>query len=70
MEGVALKGPFCHTLYFPLNPFPWEELYAVRAIERVPAGSCHFLCFADPSQSVVSSFASRNENIFKAMCCQ
>ncbi len=30
------------------------SLYAVRAIERVPAGSCHFPCSTDPSQSVVS----------------
>ena len=29
-------------------------MYAVRATERVPAGSCHFPCFTDPSQSVVS----------------
>ncbi len=29
-------------------------VYAVRATERVPAGSCHFPCFTDPSQSVVS----------------
>ncbi len=29
-------------------------LYAVRAIERVPAGSCHFPCLTDPSQLVVS----------------
>ncbi len=29
-------------------------LYAVRATNRVPAGSCHFLCSTDPSQSVVS----------------
>ena len=35
----------------------WYEgtaLYTVRAIERVPAGSCHFPCLTDPSQSVVS----------------
>ncbi len=31
-----------------------EQVYAVRAIERVPAGSCHFSCLTDPSQSVVS----------------
>ncbi len=30
------------------------DLYAVRAIERVPAGSCHFPCSTNPSQSVVS----------------
>ncbi len=29
-------------------------VYAVRAIERVPAGSCHFSCLTDPSQSVVN----------------
>ena len=29
-------------------------LYAVRATNRVPAGSCHFSCLTDPSQSVVS----------------
>ncbi len=33
---------------------PREPMYAVRATDRVPAGSCHFLCFTDPSQSVVS----------------
>ncbi len=31
-----------------------RKLYAVRAINRVPAGSCHFSCSTDPSQSVVS----------------
>ncbi len=31
-----------------------RKLYAVRAIERVPAGSCHFSCLTDPSQSVVN----------------
>ncbi len=30
------------------------QLYAVRAIDRVPAGSCHFSCLTDPSQSVVN----------------
>ncbi len=30
------------------------HVYAVRATERVPTGSCHFLCSTDPSQSVVS----------------
>ncbi len=30
------------------------ELYAVRATDRVPAGSGHFPCSTDPSQSVVS----------------
>ncbi len=29
-------------------------VYAVRAINRVPAGSCHFSCSTDPSQSVAS----------------
>ncbi len=29
-------------------------VYAVRATERVPTGSCHFPCSTDPSQSVVS----------------
>ncbi len=29
-------------------------LYAIRATDRVPAGSCHFPCSTDPSQSVVS----------------
>ncbi len=32
----------------------WWSMYAVRATERVPAGSCHFPCSTDPSQSVVS----------------
>ncbi len=35
------------------------ELYAVRAIERVPAGSCHFSCFTDPSQLVASFLCIR-----------
>ncbi len=32
------------------------HMYAVRAIERVPAGSCHFPSSTDPSQSVVSNY--------------
>ncbi len=43
-------------------------VYAVRAIERVPAGSCHFLCLADPSQSVVSFPCVRKWEHIKAMC--
>ncbi len=31
-----------------------QSMYVVRTTERVPAGSCHFPCFTDPSQSVVS----------------
>ncbi len=43
-------------------------LYAVRAIKRVPAGSCHFLCFTDPSQSVVSFPCIRKWEHIKTMC--
>ncbi len=39
---------------FEINQCPGLFVYAVRAIERVPAGSCHFSCLTDPSQSVVS----------------
>ncbi len=44
------------------------SLYAVRAIKRVPAGSCHFLCLTDPSQSVVSIPCVRKWEHIKTMC--
>ncbi len=44
LEGCARASLKCDQLH----------LYAVRATERVPAGSCHFSCFTDPSQSVAS----------------
>ncbi len=43
------------------------KLYAVRATERVPAGSCHFPCFTDPSQSVVSFPCVRKWECIKTM---
>ncbi len=39
------------------------RVYAVRAIERVPAGSCHFSCLTDPSQSVVNFPCIWKENV-------
>ena len=44
--------PRCGRKLYHCEP---SILYAVRATERVPAGSCHFPCFTDPSQSVASS---------------
>ncbi len=47
-------GPFVQTIFIHFLS-RWIPMYVVRATERVPAGSCHFPCFTDPSQSVVSS---------------
>ncbi len=44
------------------------SVYAVRAIKRVPAGSCHFLCLTDPSQSVVSVPCVRKWEHIKTTC--
>ncbi len=43
-----------HTSTHAHTPPTHTTLYAVRATDRVPAGSCHFPCSTDPSQSVVS----------------
>ncbi len=43
-------------------------VYAVRATERVPAGSCHFPCFTDPSKSVVSFPCVRKWERIKTKC--
>ncbi len=45
-----------------------NSLYAVRAIERVPAGTCHFSCLTDPSQSVVNFPCVRKWEHIKTMC--
>ncbi len=43
-------------------------LYAVRAIERVPADSCHFSCLTNPSQSVVNFPCVQKWERIKTMC--
>ncbi len=43
-------------------------LYAVRAVNRVPAGSCHFSCSTDTSQSVVSFPCIWKREHIKTMC--
>ncbi len=45
-----------------------DTVYAVRAIERVPAGSCHFSCLTDPSQSVVNFPCVRKWEHINTMC--
>ncbi len=43
-------------------------VYAVRAIERVPTGSCHFSCLTDPSQSVANFPCVQKRERIKTMC--